>query len=323
MFEDNRFDRYQHEQIPLNRDSYLVDERYAGEYESMYLSVFEGSPYRPVGYVSYVAVRAVRDKTVELSWYPNVFDRFHEVSVSLPQSTIRECVGSWQWDWKPTIFVESSWLDALYAKVFSVFGMIDAIEMRKAIDNQELSRTKLVQLRDKIDDLAARHRDVSFISFADSVLVKSNWTVGSVRNNLTYTYRPETFVTVAKEFQEIFANTLGLRCYTILTQGYNEYYSDEPLHISDTRNHVCLNSLGVSFAQLAAIDNAVRDAIRSGKHPPAEIYLDESFYHSLALRYEYNKNSRPKSAYTAVMSAKPAHYYYADVETILEYLERK
>lgn len=320
MFEDDRFDRYQHEQIPLERDSYLVDERYAQEYESMYL---KGGPDRPVGYVTYVAVRAVRDKTVELSWYPNVFDRFHEVSVTLPRDKIRQCVGSWQWDWTLTIFVESSWLDALYAKVFSVFGMIDAIGMRQAIDNQELSRAKLLQLRDKIDALAARHRDVSFISFADSVLVKSNWTVGSVQNELTYTYRPETFVTVARDFQEIFANTLELRCYTVLTQGYNEYYSDELLHIAATRNHVCLNSLGVPFAQLTAIDNAVRYAIHSRKHPPAEIYLDETFYRSLNLRYEYNKNARSKSDYVDVMSGNLGHYYYADVRTILENLERK
>lgn len=209
MFEDSRFDRYQYEDTPLNRDAYLVDEKYAAEYEAMYLSIFAGGEFRSVGYVSFVAVRGVRENTLELSWYPNIFDRFHEVVVSLPRTKVRETVGSWQSDWKPTIFVESTWLDELYAKVFSVFGLIDAIDLRKAMDSQQLSRAKLLQLRGKIDDLAARHTDVAFISFGDSVLVKSNWTVGSIHNALTYTYRPETFVTVAREFQYIFLSSLG------------------------------------------------------------------------------------------------------------------
>ena len=236
---------------------------------------------------------------------------------------IRECVGSARWDWDPTIFVDSSWLNELYAKVFSAFGLIDAIDLRKAIDSQSLSRTKLLNLRDQIDELADRHKNVAFISFGDSVLVKSNWTVGSVHDDITYTYRPEALVTVARDFQEIFLRTLGLRCYAILTQGHNEYYNDSLLHVSNTQNHICLNSLGIPFARLTAIEKDVRHAIRQGTHPPAEIYLDESLYHSLDLRYEYKKGDRPKAAYVDAMSGRSAYYYYADVATILENLEQR
>lgn len=323
MFDDKRFDKHEYENIPLNEDCYLVDEKYAVEYESMYLRVFQGLDYEPVGYVSYIAVREVHEKSIELSWYPNLSDRFHEMCISLPRSKIKQCVGCWQWSWKPTIFVESEWLEELYAKAFSVFGMVDAVGVRQAIQDDLLSREKLLKLRSKVDHLSSKYPEISFISFADSILIKSNWTVGSVHNDLTYTYRPESFIEVAQQFQTIFKETLGLDCYTILTQGYNKYYDDDLLHISDTRNHISLNSLGVPFAQLLSIEKSAREAIRSGIHPPSELYLDETFYHSLHLRYEYKKNDQPKAAYKPVMSKKQAHYFFVDVQTIVNNLEDK
>jgi len=271
--------------------------------------------------VSFIAVRAVHEKSIELSWYPNTYDRFHEMCIFLPKSKINQCIGCWQWEWKPTIFVESNWLNDLHAKAFSVFGIVDAVGVRKAIQDELLSREKLLELRFKIDHLSSKYLDISFISFADSILIKSNWTVGSVHNDLSYTYRPEAFIEVAQQFQIIFRETLGLDCYTILTQGYNEYYDDDLLHISETKNHISLNSLGVPFAQLLSIEKSVREAIKNGIHPPSELYLDQTFYHSLHLRHDYNKNNRPKAAYKPIMSEKPAHYFYADLQTIVNNLK--
>lgn len=54
-----------------------------------------------------------------------------------------------------------------------------------------LSRDKLVKLRDRINDVAARHPDISFISFADSILLKSNWYVGIVGSGVKYSYEPD------------------------------------------------------------------------------------------------------------------------------------
>ena len=82
---------------------------------------------------------------------------------------------------------------------------------------------------------------------------------------------------------------LGFDIYAILTQGSNEYYEEPLLHISNTQNHICLNSLGVPFAELLAIENAVKAAFKSGIHPPMQVYMDEQFYHSLQLKYEYKK----------------------------------
>ncbi|MBI5676658.1 MAG: hypothetical protein HZC48_12690 [Nitrospirae bacterium] len=198
MFDDDRFDKYEYENIPIDRDSYLVDEKYAAEYEAMYLKVFQGQEFEPVGYISRIAVRAVHEKSIELSWYANIFDRFHEMCISLPRSEIKQCVGCWQWDWDPTIFVTSNWIENLYAKSFSVFGIVDAVGVKQAIQDQLLTRENLLKLRSKIDHLSTKYPDITFISFGDSILIKSNWTVGSVHNHLSYTYRPESFIEIAQ-----------------------------------------------------------------------------------------------------------------------------
>ncbi|MDZ4180828.1 MAG: hypothetical protein U1E29_16625 [Coriobacteriia bacterium] len=318
MFEDARFDKYEPEYLPINEDMYLVAMKYAAEFESMHLAMFEGGSFQPVGYVSYIAVRAVQEHTLELSWYPNIHDRFHELTILLPRDKIFESVGCWKWDWDPTIFVDNDWLDRLYAKTFSAFGLTDVIGMKNAIKSGQLSRDKLLLLKDKIDHLALQYPAIAFISFADSVLFKSNWTIGSVGNDLKYTYRPELFLEVAAGLRDTFRSTMGLDAYTVLTQGYNEYYDDGLLHVSGSRNHVCLNTLGTPFAELFAIDEAARQSIRNASHPPAEVYIADTLYHSLNLRLEFNKTARPKSTYSLPMSERPCLYFYSDLATLVD-----
>ncbi len=281
MFTHPDFDVYGLDELPVDRDCYLMDEIYLEDYEKQMLRVFSGSAYEmPIGYISHVAVRAIDPASLELSWYL-VHERFHEIRVVLPKPEIITCIGSWKWDEKPHIFVKTTWLNDLHLQSYSVFGFIDAIGVKKAIKDGAITEKRLVALRDEIDELGKSYPQVSFISFADSVLVKSNWSVGMVNSDVKYTYKPEIFLITIKELQRIFEKTLGLAIYAVLTQGYNEYYNDSLLHISSSQNHVCLNSLGLPFAQLLAIDNAVKGNIRKKAHRPSEVYMDEYFFRSL------------------------------------------
>jgi hypothetical protein len=72
MFEHEHFDKYAFKDIPLNRDIYLMDEKWMHDYEASFLSVFagNGAEYKPVGYISYACARKVFPEGVELSWYP-------------------------------------------------------------------------------------------------------------------------------------------------------------------------------------------------------------------------------------------------------------
>ena len=86
---------------------------------------FEGNCYeKPIGYISYAAVRHADEFGLDLSWYPNIHgDRFHEVRLWLPEVSIyymcARLVGNI--DEKPHIFVKSGWFDDLYSRPFSTF----------------------------------------------------------------------------------------------------------------------------------------------------------------------------------------------------------
>ncbi len=321
MFEHNNFDKYSFEEIPLNCDIYIVDECYMHDYEQMMLESFDGAEYKSIGYVSYVAARKVNDNSLELSWYANVHDRFHEVSITLPKDRFVACVGIRDCDDKPKIFVNSDWLENIYLRSYSVFCMIDAIGVKSELENGGITRDKLVKLRDDLDTLAEKYPDISFISFADSLLLKSNWSVGHFKSDVSYTYEPEIFISVAEEVNDVYMRNLGLETYAIIAQGSNEYYDDSLLHISKKQNHISLNSLGAPFAQLMEIEHNVRKCIRSKEHPASELYLEEQYYHSLRFEYGFEKNKKPSSEYDTKIKGSPCRYFYSTRIDIAENLK--
>jgi len=310
VFTHENFDIYEYKSIPLNRDCCLMDIKYAKEYEQSLLKIFDGAEeYEPVGRIAPVSVQNISENSLKLSWYPNHFDRFHEVNIVLPKEEFELCVGCWKYDENPHLFVKGEWLNHLYLRQHSVFMIIDAIDVRKSISKRELSREKLVNLRVAVDKLASIYQNLSFISFADTILIKSNWTVGHFESNIKYTYEPETFLKLFKEIGSIYKEHLGLDVYGILTQGSNEYYDDPLLHISESKNHICLNSLGEPFAELTVIDKTVRAAIKNEGHPPSELYLSEDFYNSLKFKFEFNKDLTGNHVFLGSGSIEKKYYY--------------
>ena len=321
MFEHEKFDKYEFEDIPLDRDLYIMDESYMHEYEKSMTAFFEGNSSENVGYVGCVAARSVNANVIELSWYPNTYDRFHEVSIILPLNKFIACVGSWQCDEKPHIFVKSDWLEQIYSRSYSIFVMIDAIGVKTALEQGVVCREKLIQLRQEIDSLAAKHTHISFISFADSLLLKSNWSVGYFEKKIEGNYEPEIFINLSDEINKIYEQILGLSTYAVIAQGSNEYYEDALLHISKSKNHISLNSLGIPFAQLMEIENTARKAIKCEIHQPAELYMDQKYFYSLQFKYEFEKTKQPKNSYITKMMNSPAQYFYSSREHILRNLK--
>lgn len=323
MFNQNLFDQYSFEEIPLDCDIYVVDEIYMNEYENMMLRFFEGAEYEPIGSVSFVAARNINDSSVELSWYANISDRFHQIEISLPRDQFVACVGSWQCDEKPRIFVKSEWLENIYVRTYSIFALIDAADVKNALARGLIKRSHLINLRSEIDKIANRYPDISFISFGDSLLLKSNWSVGYSKIDMKYTYSPEVFISLAAEINGIYQNVLDLKAYAVITQGSNEYYDDSSIHISSLGNHVCLNSLGIPFAQLMEIETEARKAIRANIHDRADLYIDESYFHSLKFRYGFEKKTESSNDYQSKMMSTPSKYYYFSYESILKNLDKK
>lgn len=325
MFENTDIDKHAFECIPLDRDCFLMSEIYMKEFDEALDRMLRGEECNPyeVGYVSPVAVRRVNGASLELSWYPNTYTRFHEVSISLPNEMIKICVDCWKYDIKPYIFVDHRWLERLYLREYSVFALVDAIGVKHLIIKNAISKEQLIRLRDRIDRLAEDQTDLSFISFADSLIIKSNWDVGYFESGVECTYSPEKMLHVIKELERIYREILGLEIYAVLTQGSNEYYGEPLLHISSAMNHVCLNSLGIPFAELMAIESSAKLAIKLGVHPPMQVYLDEQFYHSLKFKFDFEKNEKPKSPYSPIMKSKTPNYFYSSCDVLIANLDTR
>jgi hypothetical protein len=319
-FSHPEFHTFAFESIPLNREVYLMDEKWLGEYEAATIAMFDDSRYRPVGYISYASTRQREPDSIVLSWFPNIHDRFHEVVIRLPLEAFVTCVTTPGWADRPHIFVKGSWLSGLHLRPYSAFALVDAIGVRRALSAGRLGGEALLRMRQRVDAVAAEHSGVAFVSFADSILLKINWFVGHVGTELTYSYSPEILVSIIDSLAQTFLDELGLGIYAAIAQGVNEYHDTQLLHRSDAGNHVSLNSLGLPFAQILSIDGAARSAIRSGAHPGAELYMDEAFYHSLRFRHGFDKTRLPSAPYIAPLTPVTSRYVYADRRTILENL---
>jgi hypothetical protein len=241
--------------------------------------------------------------------------------VFLPKAAFVTCVGSQTCDERPRIFVKSDWLTDLHLRTHSVFAMIDAIGVRDALRRGTLTSKKLNVLRDRIDEIADVHGEMAFVSFADSLLVKANWTVGQWDHETNYTYEPERLIWLMPSLADAYERALGLPIYAVVAQGHNEFYGNELMHSSAGGNHISLNSLGLPFAQIQSIDAAVRRAIRHGEHDPAELYLDQQFFHSLKWRYPFDKNAEPSYPYSAPMSDGPCRYVPMSIKRLMDNLD--
>jgi len=316
LFVHPYFELYDFDQLPENRDCYLMDEVYAKAYEKTMLDVFARIDAKPweVGYVSYVAVRLNGTESATISWYPNIGNRLHEVITQLPRSVFFRCVECWQYNEKPRIFVEGNWLRQLNCRENSVFCMIDAIGTKNAIKSNKLTRTTLVRLREEIDLLSNSNPDISFISFADTVILKSSW-VGKDINS----YQPEKIIKIIYQIKDIYWKLLDLRVYAVLTQGSNAYYQDTSLHISKTQNHVCLNSLGFPFAQLKEIEEDARTHIRNKRNSGFDIYIDETFLKSLNFKSDVRASTFSTYYHSKTTGTSP-RYYCFNYETLLKEL---
>lgn len=322
MFDHEGIQKYAIDEIPLDQDIYLMDEVWLETYESSLIAGLSGEEWTYPGYISHAAARSASKHGVELSWYPNTIDRFHEVHIQLPASAFVVCVGAWEWDEKPRIFVRSDWYADIHRRTNSVFAIVDAVGVKDALSAGLLDHDKLARIRDMVDAVAERYPNISFISFADSILLKGNWTIGSHDTEIAYTYDPEVILGVLPELASGYRDVAGLEIYAVVTQGRNEI-SSELVHVSKNGNHISLNSLGLPFAQLQAIEYAARQAIRAGDHHPFQLYMDATYFNSLRWNYDAEKHLEPRFPYIAPMSDAACEYICSNFGRVLGRLRPK
>jgi len=307
IFRDDIFEIYKFENIPLERDLFMVDSKLM---EKWARSVVKSTGEESEVLVGSVSAEKIHANSVELRLFVNVFSRYHAVSMHLPRDKFVACVGAIMADEVTHLFVDGDWLDNLYRRAYAVFGMVDAIHAKEAMRAGKLERAKLQSLRNGLDLLAAKYPEIAFISFADSVLLKSIWSTSYVRDGFPQTYRPELMIEVFDAIKKLYQTELGLDAYGIFAQGVNEFYEDELLHVSGPKNHVGLNSVGAPFAQILEIEAAVKRAIKKGDHPAVDLYLDEHFFASLKMTDYKFKEKVAIASYNSKVMESGGEYRY-------------
>ncbi len=299
-----------------------MGETWLDPYKISISNFINGEEYECVGYPSFASVKSIGQDYAELSWYPNIYDRFHRVAIILPRNEFIICLELQDIDEKPRIFVTDNWLDNIFTRSHSVFALVDTIGMKKAMKDGTLTMDKLSLLRKRIDSLSVQNSNFAFVSFADSLLIKANWTVGRIDSEMGYTYNPELILHLIPKIQKIYKEIMSMNIYTIIAQGANEYYGNELIHVSG--NHFCLNSLGLAFSQLKYIEETARGNIKGNIHPPEDLYMDENYFHSLRFSFEFyeEKDELIKYQYRSPVADVDSHYYAADCGNILQNLER-
>lgn len=314
MFEHPDYDHLTPDTLPLDFDIKLCDERFMAEYDRLFVEFRKnGGTWSHVEYVVPVAARKVTQTSIELTWFVDISRRYHAVEVTLPRDHVVRCVSVEKYDEKPVVFVKAGWLEDMFKRVNSVFGLVDAIGVRKAIEAGLSLRARMHALRESIDCVAAQHPQVAFISYADSVVLKSNWTTGFFKSKWVK-YDPEAILRAFVSVRAAYREVLGLEVYGVFTQGANEFSEEQLMHVAASGNHVCMNSFGGPFADLKTIEGAARQRLREKVHGPAELYLDLRFYHSL----ERGAKMQPRTfAYNSDISGVELEYVCATCDELL------
>ncbi len=224
MFEHKHFKVINYDTL-LHTECFIIDEIYLNDYELYWINIFNDydsgkdlNQSIPPGYITPVVIEKINLKSLDLSWFLTVMDRFHKLDIVLPLEELTICVGNRVFDDKIHLFVKSNWLEHLFLKNYSVFGLIDAIGTKDAIKDLKINSNNLINLRNSIDKLASRYREISFISFADTLLLKSNWNTSYFKQKRKYTYNPEIFILVFKELKKIYSECLGLDLWNIYSR---------------------------------------------------------------------------------------------------------
>ncbi len=302
---------------------FMSDEIYMSGKEEEYLKAFEGqeADIYGIGYANIVVVDQADKHGADISWYPDTMTRFHRVKIFLPREAFVAGIRVYEFGDRPMLFVKSEWHRKLYTTNFSIFAMIDVRGMSSALRAGAVTPGMLLDLRSQIDEVASRYPGVSFVSFADSILLKTHWVPGYVRDGVKNTYEPEQVFLLFQEIREVFRTVLGLQVYGVFAQGANAFYEDPLHHISEVGNHISLNSLGLPFAQIQKIEDAARQAIRDKLHDGHEVYIDGDLFLSLRFSEFEARDHWPSMKYQPKLYPGEADYYFGDCDQLVAQLE--
>lgn len=318
---------YKYEEIPTNRDIFIISGFQLKEFEKQWQYYFAGENIElvhPNNFINYKVgyIQKVFNNSLEINIGLNTSIRFHGASRILPSSKVIACVEFTSIGDKPYLIVDGEWFEENEKAIFSSYALIDASGMRNLLEQiGTINETQINNFKNMINHIASEYKEYFFLTYADSVIIKSNWT--PKEKDYDKTYQPETLLNVIKKIFTSFKSAFDLDAYAIITQGANQVMGNSNFEISLQKNHIFFSSLGAHFAELFEIDSVVRKNIKKEIHSRKNLYLSNSFFFTLRFR-KYEQQSKLKESIINYFSDKQVSFEHAylpiNLDEISEYL---
>jgi hypothetical protein len=273
--------------IPVGRDIFLIGAEQLEQLHESWLEiqVQENAPaLSETLNFRWCAVQEIVADTCRVNVCIDLSTRYHGALHLLPRAKFVACVRFWNYEKRPYLIVDQEWFDQIQSEMYSLYALVDAIGVKAALDLANgITSAGVVSLKTIIDGIAMEHPEAAFFTFADTVLIKTNWSAKA--GEYDSSYYPEQFLAIVEKVRAAFQTALRLPAYAVVTQGANFFQQPKTFEMSSNGNHIFIGSLGTPFANLQEIEAAVRRAIREGAHPPKELYLAEWFVLTLHFKH--------------------------------------
>jgi hypothetical protein len=315
MFSNNAFSIIDYPDLPENTDMILVSENDQTNFESAWLNFFQDSDSSPYeSEYNSEAIQIISKDEIKLKFKLFILssDRYHETPCVLPRDAFVKCVDVPDYDGKPCVFVKHSWFVRFVESQFCCFGLIDQIGFTsESCENLNL-KDYLSKRRSCLEEVAKNYPKILFILYSDSILIKLPWLLSEYKAQ----YKPEMLVRMFKEIRNEFKNKMNFDSYAIFVMGKNDSPDTKLLYSNEPPNLFDLHCCGSSFANLFSIDSEIKRNIKSGKHDPSNVYIDEDFLLSMKIEQKCKKTLlSDKYEYSAGFEEKK--YYCVDRELIV------
>lgn len=319
-----QFEFYSPENIPKNRDCFLQSDKDELIIQTQWLDWLENYDYdtwkHPNEIVNHLNcwVHETNESFITLSFMIDPKNRFHSVNILLPRTKFKASFLPWTAEKRPYIIVDNNWFERLLKYNYSLYCVIDFVNIRKLISKKgEVPARKLNQIQKICNEICDKHKDLQLIMLADNILIKSSWKPEEVEK-----YNPEDFISLINKTMRTIEQETNISSYAIFTQGAN-YVDEAKVELIKSDNFVSIPSISAPFIESFEIDTYVRKQIRKGTIKPKQLYIENSLYLSTNRRFYSSEEPKwfQKYAFYSVKSLKKIEFHALEYDEFIKLIE--
>jgi len=268
--------------IPLNKDCFLLSDEFLEKIEQQWTEFLsQECDYKkwvhPNGLMDYIPchISSINDSHLNITILLDRSSRFHTISKTLPNQFFKTAFKVFYSEKRPYIIVDQSWFNNLRNSIYSAYVLIDFVGIRNLLNQYgEFPSDKLNSIKAIIDKFCNQNKDLTFLTCADNIVIKSGWEFDSKNSK----YQPEKLVMTVHQLMLEIKKETNINSYAIMTQGAN-YVDEKNLTNSATpKNHFFISSISVPFIEAFEIDSDVRKRIKNKEIEKMPFYIEQSFY---------------------------------------------